>query len=237
MALKKTPLKAEKAATARVPRQRVRRGNEDDAEQLRTALLGAASELFAEGGLDAVSVRAVASRVGVSAMTPYRYFADKAELLVGLWQSVMQGLYDRMSGAANQHAEPRARVRASVEAFFDYWFEHPDAYRLVYMTERTTQREEKSPYASAPVYRQILTLSHTLTSDLASAIGAAPARVGMATDVRFTMMLGYAHTMLILKRYPWSDEDHIRAEYLQQVLDTTERCLLRAPVDLSAAAI
>ena len=80
-------------STARRPRKppartRVRRGHEGDAERLRAELIDATLALFAEGGLDAVSVRAVAARVGVSPMTTYRYFANKAELLGGLWLMV-----------------------------------------------------------------------------------------------------------------------------------------------------
>jgi len=48
--------------------------------------------LFAEGGLEAVSMRALSTRLGISAMTPYYYFADKAELPNALWQQVLKEL-------------------------------------------------------------------------------------------------------------------------------------------------
>ena len=51
-------------------RPRVRRGSEDDARKLHDELLAAALALFIEGGLPAVTMRAVATRVDVSAMTP-----------------------------------------------------------------------------------------------------------------------------------------------------------------------
>lgn len=217
-----------KKKTAKVEpiRPRVRRGNEDDAEQLRAELLTAASELFAQGGLDAVSVRAVAARVGVSAMTPYRYFTDKAELLGGLWQYVMQALHDRMVRETSQQASARDRLLASIDAYTGYWEDHPDHYRLVYMTERATEREDKSAYASAPIYAQILKLANTLSRDLAVEIGADPSRARVASDLRFAMMLGYLHAVLITKRYPWADEAGLRAMYIDQVMQATERYLL-----------
>ncbi len=44
-------------------------------------MLDAAAGLLEEGGLGAVTLRAVGERVGVSRQAPYNHFADKATLL------------------------------------------------------------------------------------------------------------------------------------------------------------
>ena len=44
------------------------------ASETEAAILEAARDLLAEGGLDAVSMRAVASRIGLSATAIYNYF-------------------------------------------------------------------------------------------------------------------------------------------------------------------
>ena len=46
-----------------------------------TAILEAARDLLAEGGIDALSMRAVAARVGVSATAIYNYFENKQALV------------------------------------------------------------------------------------------------------------------------------------------------------------
>jgi AcrR family transcriptional regulator len=46
----------------------------------REALIEAGLELIDEQGVGALSMRSIASRLGISAMTPYNYFASKAEL-------------------------------------------------------------------------------------------------------------------------------------------------------------
>ena len=46
-----------------------------------TAILVAARDLLAEGGLDALSMRAVAARVGISATAIYNYFTNKQALV------------------------------------------------------------------------------------------------------------------------------------------------------------
>ena len=51
--------------------------SESDVADFRERLCDVAEKLFAEKGPDAVTMRQLASELGVSPMTPYRYFADK----------------------------------------------------------------------------------------------------------------------------------------------------------------
>jgi AcrR family transcriptional regulator len=207
-------------------RRRVRRGSVEDAQQLREELLAAAMGLFAGGGLDAVTMRAVAEQVGVSVMTPYRYFADKAELLRGLWQSVLRAACDEMRTAVEAQRGGRARQRAMIEAFVGYWEANPDHYRLVYQTDKVTQSTPKAGLTEVPVYGELLQLVQGVTVDVAHEIGAGTAHVKLAGDIRFAMMLGYLQAALVNRRYPWSDAALLRRTYIDQVMSAVERVLL-----------
>lgn len=222
-----TPRKSRKPA---IPvRARVRRGNVDDAQRLREDLLAAADKLFAEQGLDGVSMRAVAALVGVSAMTPYRYFADKAALLSGLWQRVIHDLCEQMTADARKARGGRARQRAVVESFLRYWEANPDHYRLVYMTELTTRADDDKRLTHIPAYGELLELVRGVTVELAGEIGADTTHVKVAGDVRFAMLLGYLHATLVNHRYPWAEQQKLRTAYVEQVLLSVERCLLDGP--------
>jgi AcrR family transcriptional regulator len=63
---------------------------------LRNALLAAGAELAEVAGPDAVTIRAVAAKVGVSPTAAYRHFADHAELLEAVRQHAMDRLSDSM---------------------------------------------------------------------------------------------------------------------------------------------
>ena len=121
-------------------RPRVRRGNQEDADKFRGELIAAALGLFQDGGLSAVTMRAVADTVGVSAMTPYRYFASRAELLTGIWASVVGAMHEQVAAAVDSAKDkpPSEKQRASCSAFLGYWESNPDHYRLVYLTEGIT---------------------------------------------------------------------------------------------------
>jgi len=218
------------------PRPRVRRGNEEDAGRLRQDLLRAASDLFAEGGLDAVSVRAVAARVGVSAMTPYRYFADKAELLSGLWQSVFEAAYEQVVAAADAQATGRGRLRASIDAYIAFWEAHPDHYRLVYLIEGAT-KGGRAALTTAPIYGELVEQAVQATQGLADEIGAGTEHVKHANDVRLVMTLGYMYVALGHRhhRYAWFDPAQLRASYIEQIVMAIERCLLHGPASPAGA--
>ncbi|MAY42232.1 MAG: TetR family transcriptional regulator [Oceanospirillaceae bacterium] len=51
---------------------------------LRESLLSAATDLISEGGVDNLSIRKLADKVGVSRTAPYHHFKDKNELLCAI---------------------------------------------------------------------------------------------------------------------------------------------------------
>ena len=54
---------------------------------LRHALVEAALKLVAEKGVQGLTLRETARRVGVSQAAPYRHFADKKELLLAVGEA------------------------------------------------------------------------------------------------------------------------------------------------------
>ena len=79
--------------------QASRRRRETQKQELRQAILEAASSLFLEQGYEGFSLRQVAERIGYTPTTIYLYFADKDALLFAL----LDDAFDRF-GAALHHA-------------------------------------------------------------------------------------------------------------------------------------
>ena len=96
-------------------------------------LCDAAEHLFAEHGPDAVTIRQLASALGVSPMTPYRYFKDKDAILATVraraFDAHAQALEDAYAAPAASAAE---RAHAIETAYVQFALAHPEAYKLMF---------------------------------------------------------------------------------------------------------
>jgi AcrR family transcriptional regulator len=109
----------------------------DDLADFCDRLCDAAERMFAAHGPDAVTIRQLATAIGVSPMTPYGYFKDKDAILA----AVRARAFDRHAEAlerayAEAPANPAARSTAVGEAYVRFALEHPEAYKLMFDTKQ-----------------------------------------------------------------------------------------------------
>lgn len=91
----------------------------------------AAKELFLENGLEGVSMRKVAEKVGVSAPAIYRYYKNKDELLNEIVASSLRVLETYLEPAL-EAATPLDRLHQLVERFLDFSLEQPRTYESAF---------------------------------------------------------------------------------------------------------
>jgi AcrR family transcriptional regulator len=99
--------------------------------ETRTRILRAARKLFDEKGLEELSLRSVAKRVGITPMAIYRHFDSKEALVDAL---VLDGL---AQWSARVDALPPAKGLAKVEqigeAFLDFALEEPHRFEAAFL--------------------------------------------------------------------------------------------------------
>lgn len=116
---------------AAAPRKRAARGQ---GAALRGEVLTAAMDLLREtGSEEAVSLRAVATRVGVSVPSIYLHFADKQALLDAVCTEVFEALHVTMKAASADAADPWAALRAMGVSYVQFALANPEHYRIVMM--------------------------------------------------------------------------------------------------------
>lgn len=99
-------------------------------------------DLLAETGDErAVSVRAVAQRVGVSVPSIYLHFADKQSLLDAVCEEVFEALRVRLRAASEAATDPLEALRAQGNAYVHFGLENPEHYRIVMMLKHTPAAE------------------------------------------------------------------------------------------------
>ena len=109
-----------------------------DAARNRAAVLDAAARLFAEHGVDGVTMDAVAAAAGVGKGTVFRRFGDKAGLAVALLDDRERALQEAIlfgpaplgPGTSGDGVAPGERLAAFVDAYLDYALDHLDLLRM-----------------------------------------------------------------------------------------------------------
>lgn len=110
---------------------------------LRPSLLGAATEVINQGGVEALSLRKLAEKVGVSRTATYHHFKDKHDLLSAVaaqgfltWQAIEQEIF------SNEDLAVEERYRQFVFKYIDFAAKNPALYDLMF--GRTLWKDDKS---------------------------------------------------------------------------------------------
>lgn len=121
------------AASVGVPRRT--RSPRGQGEQLRDEILGAAERILIEtNDQSALSIRAIATAVGVTPPSIYLHFADRNDLVFAVCERHAEQLEREMAEAAAGVEDPWERIRRRGYAYMTWGLENPEHYRILMMS-------------------------------------------------------------------------------------------------------
>jgi AcrR family transcriptional regulator len=101
--------------------------------ETRQLILDAARTLFTEKGFEAVTMRMIAQKIEYSPTAIYLHFADKVSLMRELAALDFHSLTDAVL-KAQRVEDPLERLRRCGRAYVKFAIEHPNPYRLLFMS-------------------------------------------------------------------------------------------------------
>jgi AcrR family transcriptional regulator len=140
---------------------------------LETALVQSAGNLLEKEGVEALSLREVARRAGVSHNAPYRHFPEREALLAALAAEGFEWL-----GTAQRKAAEAGGLRAMGEAYVHFALAHPQRFRLMFGGQVSIARHAR--------------LREVATKTFAGLSGALSARVPEAQGARDSSIAAWA---------------------------------------------
>lgn len=100
---------------------------------LRSTLLNAANVLLKEMGIEGLSLRKLADKVGVSRTAPYHHFKDKNQLLCAIaeqgfvhWQQDAEFIFNQTGSS------PKEKYRQFFHGYISYAADNPELYDLMF---------------------------------------------------------------------------------------------------------
>lgn len=112
------------------PSPRKEKQRDSTREEIKTAAWG----LLAAGGVEALSLNAIARQMGVTTPALYRYFNDRADLLAALAADAYASLAADLEAACAgcQAGDFAGRLRAAGLTYREWALANPERYRLIF---------------------------------------------------------------------------------------------------------
>jgi AcrR family transcriptional regulator len=105
----------------------------ESAAATRRALLDAAAELLDLGGPEAVTLREVGAKAGVTRGAPYRHFADKDSLLTAIAAERWERIGDQVHAVRTDQALSAVeKLRAALDVLVGVGRERPHLYQMLF---------------------------------------------------------------------------------------------------------
>lgn len=99
---------------------------------VREASVREALAIIEQDGLDKLSLRDVARRLGISHQAPYKYFPTRDHLLAEVIGRCFDEFGDQLEAAAAGEADLETALMAMGARYLDYAAKRPSAYRLMF---------------------------------------------------------------------------------------------------------
>lgn len=130
---------------------------------LRDACVIAAREVIAEHGVENLSLRDVARKLGVSHQAPYKHYASRDHLLAEVMRRCFEGFAAHLD-ARHHFEDPEQDLESLGQQYLCYAVEHPLEYRLMFGTPWPASAEHpglvKDAVHAFDVLRQVLRRIH-----------------------------------------------------------------------------
>jgi AcrR family transcriptional regulator len=105
---------------------------DEEIAQFRADVCRVAEALFARDGVEGVTMREIATELGCSPTTAYRYFKNKEEILAAVRSAAFNRFCEVIEAATQSSPDPRKSARAVGTAYLGFALDNPDAYRMMF---------------------------------------------------------------------------------------------------------
>lgn len=164
------------------------RANGSRAEEQRQRILAAAVEVFSRRGYRATSMNDVAAGVGLSKPTLYHYVATKQDLLVQIYQQVLDESLASARAIVASAPSPLDAVRALIVERVAYTCEHRDLLKICFEEE-----SELPPDLARPILERRRAFEAVVLEAVEAHLTASGTQLPMPAKVYVNTCLGAAN--------------------------------------------
>ena len=178
-------------------------------EELRQEILVAARELFVKEGFANVSMRRIAEKIEYSPTTIYLYFEDKSGLLDCIVEERLQELCNQLEVLdAEAPRDPVSSLRFGLRKYVDYWLQHPQDFRVAYMTD-LRELDPERPWRCQILASALFDSLRTKVAHCADAGAIGAPDIELASQSIWAAVYGIISLLVMKPHFPWADRDRL----------------------------
>jgi AcrR family transcriptional regulator len=179
-------------------------------------IIEAAKKLFHEEGVDAVSMRRISAEVGMGAMTLYKYFKNKNDILYFIWDEFFSALFNNLNDEINSELSGKALLKRLFHTYLQYWMDNPNHFRMIFLNEDKGDQDnyfvDRSSIESKIFDVFLPTIHQTLK-------GVEKDQSEFIVQSLFCYMNGIALNLITISEYSWPRYFDLLEQQLNLVID------------------
>jgi AcrR family transcriptional regulator len=182
----------------------------------REEILDAAQSLFAQKGVHAVSTRQIAEIAGISQPALYAYFATKDDIAAELCVRAFAILGQKMSAARVDYTPTPENFERCLRVYIDFGLEHPDAYRVAFMLEKSVDGSFLEKTGGRPMIagKEVFQVFVEMVGELHAGGLMAGDDVMAATQSLWAGLHGLVSLLIARPEFPWVDREPLIATHV-----------------------
>lgn len=192
----------------------------DEVLEIRNRILDEAILLITDKGFNNLSMRAIASRIGMTAANIYNYYKNKDELYLDIQTRGFAQLQECLRQAIYDNPDPRQGIEAVMRAYLSFGLSFPSLYEIMFIlnTPKYADYQHTSLEPIASFEKETALKAARLLVDAVKAIPA-PLSLVSAADAYFRVMQIWTALHGIISLY--------NSRVLQEAAEDTEAVIDR----------
>ncbi|MDF2947236.1 MAG: transcriptional regulator [Bacillales bacterium] len=175
-------------------------------------ILDAAKEIISLNGLEDVSIRKIAKKIGYSPAIVYHYFQSKEEIIGILMQEGYRKIVQGVSSVENKNLEPVEKIRGSLANYIRIALDNPEYYKYIMLNNSENILKHTSVlFKGASLEREAISKLCIL---LQSATNISLQDVEIKAQIIWTSTYGLIIRLIIESELPISQKDELIEQHL-----------------------
>ena len=190
------------------------RRSDNTRKELKEMTIEAGVDLLEKGGLEGLTARAIAGRIGYTVGTLYNVFDDLEDIVMHINAATLRMMYDTLAPLATTREAPEQRVLAIARAYGDYARANPARWNLLHHSPRNPKLPEWFHEAAT----RIFTMAEAVLLEIE---GISPKSAHDATRVLWAGLHGICALSINQKL------EYVDAQPMHALIENFVRCYLK----------